>query len=582
MEQAQEKNVFTELMNTAVKDNSFTGQMADTLFDLAACQGFVIISCNEYAKAKNGSYNINSLLLNAQNLNIYNSPGMAIDRGLFDFPSWYTYVKEKNYFKINQSELCRAFIRAHKLTKHDGRFFFDQEETTEEEIKGLLLQSLSIVSSDPGQKLYGTFQALKTLCKDDAKGKKRERLTIEILEEKLSEISADIRLNLLTNEFDIFGAAPSGRQLQIDDLSTLFHNSLSDQYIDTSFTTIEQYLVIIGREHQYNPVLELLEKTPFDGQSQIYRLYEVLGIQDDDLSKSLVSKWLLQTVALLFNGTDGEVFGADGVLTLVSEQGYGKTSFFSHLAYKRAWFLEGGTIDDRDKDTSRRVITRWISELGEVGSTMRSDIDRLKAFVTQSEDNYRLPYGRHDIKSPRHTSLCASCNDTRYLLDQTGNRRWWTVPLTRRIPREELQSINVLQLWAEVYQAIKDLPYEKKAACFRLSPEEIAALEKRNGKHEKLLKGQAEIEDILDQAHRDGLLFREMTCSEFKEKWSVLRNYSTQQIGQVLNKIVGNAKRTGERRTYPLPEKDTPDGSPFSPRSMTTMTTMTTPMTTKN
>lgn len=578
MEAKAEKTYFIEEFKKANESNF--SDKANVIFTLAAIEGYIILSPTQYAESKCGSYILEDLLFPRDVTTLKHDYGAVFKAGLNLFPDWYTYHSEKKYFTIDQVKLCQAFIRTKELSKHNGTFYFGENETTDEEIKECLLHSLSILFSDPGQKIYGVFQVLKTLCKDDVKKGPKPRLTIDILANEITERGFDIRLNQISMAFDVFGETATGRTMRADDLVTRLHDELADRYKDTSFSTIEQYLGYIGREHKYNPVLDLLENTPYKGRSQVQFVFDMLGIKDDELSKHLLIKWLQQTEALLFNdNTRNDAFGADGVLTFVSQQGYGKTSFFRRLALKRSWFGEGETINDRDKDTSRRVITKWISELGEVGSTMRSDIDRLKAFVTQSEDSYRLPYGRNDIVSPRHTSLCASCNDDRYLLDPTGNRRWWTIPINKRITREELMELDPLQLWAEVYENVSKKTYEEKAACFRLSPDEVEALEKRNGKHEKMLKGQAEIEDIIEQARRDGLVFKEMTCSEFKDMWPVLRSYSTQQIGQVLNKVCGNAARTKAGRFYTLPGKEPDQDNPFTTKPVTSMTT---PMTTKN
>ena len=201
---------------------------------------------------------------------------------------------------------------------------------------------------------------------------------------------------------------------------------------------------------------------------------------------------------------------------------------------KDAWFGEGLSIDDHDKDTERRVITKWISELGEVESTLKSDVSRLKAFVTSSVDRYRLPYGRSDIVAPRLTSLCATCNSDKYLIDPTGNRRWWSVPFTHSIPREKLEKLDALQLWAQIYSFVAPLDYKEKAACFRLTEDEKKLLAARNGEYEKPVKGQAEVAEILYLARIKGLSWKKMTVSEFKTSWEVLRQYSSQQISTAI------------------------------------------------
>lgn len=364
------------------------------------------------------------------------------------------------------------------------------------------------------------------------------RLDLAVLEEAVRQHGFYLQYNRVKAEYETLGTTPAGRTPSLDDLIAILYNDLVEDYKGVTMDVLKQFITYIAREHEYNPVLELLAATTWDGVDRLPQVYALLGVESDELSKTLIYKWLLQAVALLHNA-DPDPHGAAGCLVFLGPQGVGKTSFFAHLALKRDWFGEGKHIDDRDKDTSRRVVTNWITELGEVEATLKSDLQKLKAFITQSKDEYRLPYGRGDIKLPRMASLAATCNSDRYLIDPTGNRRWWTVPRNRKYTREELKQLDALQLWAQVYAIVAPMDHDQMGDCYRLSDEEEAALSIRNGDHTKGVKGQDEIADILAQAERDGLKTRLMTIGEFKEKWPTLRPYSVQQISIALKLCAG-------------------------------------------
>ena len=381
---------------------------------------------------------------------------------------------------------------------------------------------------------------------------KRARLTRAALADEMYVRGYGVRYNVISGEYETIGRTEAGRVMTQDDLVTLMHDALADDYKGASFDTLTQYIAFQARENQYNPVVELLAAAKWDGIDRLPQLYNLVGVTDDELSKTLIRKWLYQAVALLFNDA-ADPFGADGCLVLNGEQGAGKTSLFRHLALRDAWFGEGCSIDDHDKDTGRRVITKWISELGEVESTLKSDISKLKAFVSASVDRYRLPYGKSDVVAPRFTSLCATCNSDRYLIDPTGNRRWWSVPFNRTVPRAELLELDALQLWAQIFAIVAPLTYHDKAACFRLTDEEKKALAVRNGEYEKPMKGQPEVEDILFQAKRDDLTVKRMTVSEFKGLWDVLRPYSAQQISTALKACGIEITRTRAGAVAELP-----------------------------
>ena len=534
----------------------------DSVFKVAATSGVVLLPGDgrPYTDAKGGPFEVADLLLPVD-LKAWETLTKAHNAGMEIFPTWFSF--KDGYFEFSQEEFCLAFIRCHHLERHKGKFMMDGSPATVQEVKQAIRRSLAIVRADAGGKIYGTYSALTTMVKDDEPAEvNRPRMTRQVLSEELESRGFSVKHNVITKQMEIMGRTEAGRVPSQDDLSVLLHDALADTYKGATFDVITQYVAFEARENEYNPVLDLLQSTAWDGVDRLPELFHLMGIDEDELSKALVTKWLLQSVALLFNDISSGPFGADGCLVLNGTQGAGKTSLFRHLAIHDSWFGEGLSIDDRDKDTTRRTLSTWLCELGEIESTFKSDVSRLKAFITNAVDHYRLPYGRSDTVAPRMTSLCATCNSGRYLVDETGNRRWWSIPFRRIIPREELLALDALQLWAQVFSMVEPLSYKEKSSCFRLTDEQRRQLAYRNESYEKPSKAQEEVEDILAQAKRDGLTFKQMTVAEFKEAWPLLRNYSTQQIGVALSRCGIDALRTKAARTRELPTP-TPSGTPW-------------------
>ena len=278
--------------------------------------------------------------------------------------------------------------------------------------------------------------------------------------------------------------------------------------------------------------------------------------ESDALSRILIKKWLWQSVSLLHNNP-AQPFGADGVLVITGAQGIGKTTLFRKLALNPQVFKEGVAIDFRDKDSYIRALSCWISELGEIESTFKSDVERLKEFITQNVDEYRKAYGRGDIRSVRRTSLCGTCNSEQFLIDHTGNRRFWSVAVNQ-IDLERLLKFNAVQLWKQI-QVLSD----GNLQGFRLTKEEQAQLTERNAEHEKKLKGENEVEDILNAVSTPyfRIVMEEMTTTDFKNLYrDELRAYTAAQIGKVLDKLgygVEIKKRDGKtQRLRTLPKRE--------------------------
>lgn len=196
-------------------------------------------------------------------------------------------------------------------------------------------------------------------------------------------------------------------------------------------------------------------------------------------------------------------------------------------------FGEGKCLSFNDKDTLVHATGYWLTELGEIEATLKGDRERLKAFITSTVDEYRRAYARAATKALRRTSFCGSANTADFLTDQTGNRRFWTVPV-EKIDLERLNKLDVLQLWAEV-KTFSDADRQ----AFRLTPEEQEALSARNSNHTQILPAEAECADLLADVSCSGykVEWTLQSVTSFKERNPALKNYSVRTISAALDKI---------------------------------------------
>ena len=354
---------------------------------------------------------------------------------------------------------------------------------------------------------------------DTPKRRKRLHLTEEILCEHLNRKGMSVRLNVVTHDVEVDGIPDTyNPETRRQDLPIILYDELKIQYQCDRQTIVDLLSLIAGR-NRYNPVLDVIDGGEWDNH-------------DHTLSLTLLYKWLAQCYWMLHNDIQG-AFGADGMLVLQGPQGIGKTSFVRVVGIRPEFVKLGQYLDTHDKDTLRRCTSAWIVELGEIETTLKSDIERLKAFITAEKDEYRLPYGRADQTLARRTSLIGTCNSSRFLIDPTGSRRFWTVPI-EEIDLDRLNSFDSLQLWRQIKIMCENNPNE-----FRLTKEERRQLEARNCQHEKPLKAQEEIEDIFADAENDseGFEWRYTTVSEFKVEYNSLSRYTVEQIGRALDKL---------------------------------------------
>ncbi len=225
----------------------------------------------------------------------------------------------------------------------------------------------------------------------------------------------------------------------------------------------------------YHPVRDWIEATPWDGVSRIAEFHNTLELADPKaawLRGQLLDAFMLQGIGAIW---EPEGIAAQGVLTLNGNQDALKTRWVANLCPLRGAVRIGLHIDPLDKDSVLRATGGWITEAGELDSTTRrSDVSALKAFFTGDEDILRPAYAKRENTYRRRTVFVGTVNGNGFLVDETGNRRYWVIAVVRchLLPAEIMQ-----QVWAEY------LVRYKAGERWHLSPEAKAALNASNLDH---------------------------------------------------------------------------------------------------
>jgi len=85
------------------------------------------------------------------------------------------------------------------------------------------------------------------------------------------------------------------------------------------------------------------------------------------------------------------------------------------------------SIRDGAKEAGLYLRGHWLVELAELAPSRKAEAEDLKAFLTRSTDEIRAPYARKADAVPRQCVFVGTTNETAFLRDVTGGRRFWPV-----------------------------------------------------------------------------------------------------------------------------------------------------------
>lgn len=155
------------------------------------------------------------------------------------------------------------------------------------------------------------------------------------------------------------------------------------------------------------------------------------------------SRWLLGVVARAYGPAK-----VDCMLVLEGRQGAGKSTAARILAeaVSPSCFLEGFELGS-GKDALLGLRGKLIAEWGELSGLSKHDAEALKNFLSREIDSYRDPYGVTTRDFPRTCCFIGTTNESVYLRDVTGNRRFWPVQVGR-VDAARLRQ-DAPQLWGE-------------------------------------------------------------------------------------------------------------------------------------
>lgn len=258
-------------------------------------------------------------------------------------------------------------------------------------------------------------------------------------------------LNKFAGRGEVLGKLPwsadGTRRLWADTDSNGGYWYMERAYNITGRDKIDSALDIHSASHAFNEVQDYLAGLQWDGTARLDTLFtDYLGAEDSEYNRAVCRKAFTAAVARAM--TPGCKY--DNMLILCGPQGIGKSTILDKMS--RGWFNDSIRTFE-GKEASELLQGVWIVEIAELDAFRKTDVARIKQFLSLRSDRYRAAYGRNVKELPRCCVFFGTCNQSDFLQDTTGNRRFWPVDVgvTRPVYSvfKDLTDAVINQVWAE-------------------------------------------------------------------------------------------------------------------------------------
>jgi predicted P-loop ATPase len=223
---------------------------------------------------------------------------------------------------------------------------------------------------------------------------------------------------------------------------------LQHQGISVTVTVAAKAAETVAREKAFHPIRDYLDGLRWDGVPRVNGFaHTYLGAGDIKYHKAVGKCMFVSAVARIKNPG----CKVDHAVILEGEQGARKSTVIREIF--SPWFSDD-LAELGTKDSAMQMRVAWGIEIAELASMQRSEIEKVKAFISRQIDIFRPPYGARVIQVPRQSVFVGSTNAAEYIKDETGGRRFWPVACSAIDVDAVIRDKD--QLWAEAVRMYDD------------------------------------------------------------------------------------------------------------------------------
>lgn len=240
--------------------------------------------------------------------------------------------------------------------------------------------------------------------------------------------------------------------------------------VQTSKAGVRDALLTAALNRPFNPVTDRMTRISWDGVPRLRSwLPKYLKVEDNAYHREVGRLVFLGIVARAFE--PGHKF--DQMLILEGSQGSRKSTLCEVMSL--GFFSTLNTDLTDAKALVEQTSGTTVVEIAELQGFKNKELERIKSMLTTRKDRVRKSHMQYEQDYPRRNIFIGTTNDSSYLRDKSGNRRFWPVKLgTPSIDidgfRAELEQLYA-EAVAEYRQMRETTPLSEQLPLYLTDPE---------------------------------------------------------------------------------------------------------------
>ena len=418
------KEIVREIGNVNEEDSDFISEVEDLIGDNEEFEEEIRSFLEEFLKSREESRKI----IEEKN------------KGMSQMEVWHEEVRKRNKTR-HEEELKR--VRAKEINK---RLTILSEKKREKELEEYDVDIKEYLGEDTYKELIDKF-----IWNENGTLNSRDPINYDLIVQNDKYIKEHIVFNEFTNNIEV-----DGKNFTNNDLLTLISHFSRVYGIYNDNRVMN---AISKRENlaSYHPIRDIIEDKPWDKKERIDNFFQ--KVCNVEIKNEEDEIYYREVARMLFYGGIKRLYEPgskfDYMLIFEGRQGTGKSTLVRLLALDDTAYSEITTIDGQEG--IENVQGSWICEFAELLAMVRTrDIEAIKAFITRQYDKYRPPYARLTETIPRQSIFIGTTNDSEFLKDSTGNRRYLPVAINTNVKYffDHLDEVKkyILGCWREAFE----------------------------------------------------------------------------------------------------------------------------------